>query len=403
MVRVQIVAGVVSLVLAGVPGAEPARPGETNRSGADLSVRLAVSPKLAQPGKPLTYRADVSNAGPEDAVLPVLVVRLPAEVQILGVDVAECLPGSTAGEVVCASPQDVMAGGTGGVTISGMVHPAARGPLTATATLSSEVVDENAANDSAQTLTPVDEGTDLAVKLSRKALHDRLVTVGAVIRNRGPRIVRDATVFFDTGKARFLTAHGARCSPYPGSVGCELPAVGSGGRVSLRLAFHTRGTGPQAQATVYSTRLGDRRPANNMASIDLAPAARPCPTEHGRRRPEMDPAPAARPCPTRHGRRQSGTDPAPAARTRRPSSRVTRPVGDDVDGGRLDARRGQRGRTLQASATTSRTDGCSGFHPSSLWIFSDEATSTAGSPARRSRTTAGISCPVTSRQTDRTS
>src|SRR3954464_5264507 len=113
MVLVRIVAGGVGLVRAGVPGAARARPGETNGIGADLSVRLAVSPKLAQPGKPLTYRADVSNAGPEDAVLPVLVVRLPEGVEIIGVNVAECLPGGTANEVICASGQDVLAGGAG--------------------------------------------------------------------------------------------------------------------------------------------------------------------------------------------------------------------------------------------------------------------------------------------------
>jgi hypothetical protein len=269
MVRVRVVAGVVSLVLAGAPGTASARSGEKNWIGADLSVRLAVSPTLAQPGKPLIYRAEVSNTGPEDAVLPVLIVRLPEEVEILGVDVAECLPGSMANEVVCVSRQDVMAGGTGGVTISSMVRPGARGPLRATATLSSEVVDENEVNDSAQTLTSVGEGTDLAVRLSRRGRHGRLITVGAVIRNRGPRTVRDAAVFFVTGKAQFLSADGARCRSHPGSVGCELRAVGAGRRVSLRLAFHARGHGPQAQATVYSTRLGDRRPANNMASINL--------------------------------------------------------------------------------------------------------------------------------------
>jgi hypothetical protein len=269
MVRVWVVAGVVSLVLAGVPGTTSARTEEKNRSGADLSVRLTVSPALAQPGKPLIYQAAVSNEGPEDAVLPVLIVRLPEEVEILGTNVAECLPGSAANEVICASQQDVLAGGTGGVTISGIVRPGARGPLRATAMLSSAVVDENGANDSAQTLTSVGEGTDLAVKLSREERQGRMVTVGAVIRNRGPRTVRDAAIFLETGKAHFLSAKGARCRPHPGSVGCELRAVGAGSQVSLRLAFRARGHSPQAQATVFSAHLGDRRPANNVASINL--------------------------------------------------------------------------------------------------------------------------------------
>ena len=41
--------------------------------------------------------------------------------------------------------------------------------------------------------------------------------------------------------------------------------------------------------------------------------------------------------------------------------------------------------------------------PSSDWIFADEATSTAGSPARRGPTSAAMSMPVTSRHTSITS
>ncbi|MEV8633319.1 hypothetical protein AB0395_16825 [Streptosporangium sp. NPDC051023] len=232
-------------------------------------MRLQVSPGIAQPGQPLTYRVEVHNAGPEDAVLPLLVVRLPHGVDILGVNVAECLPGRTAGEVVCASQQDVLAGTDGGVTINGIVRTGARGPLTATAVLSSEVVDGDETNNSARLTTPVDEGADLAVRLSHRTRAGRLVTMDAVVRNRGPRVVKDASVFLRTVKARFLSAKGARCHAYAGYVGCALGAVGSGRQVSLRLAFRARRRAPKAKATVYSTQVGDRRPANNMARISL--------------------------------------------------------------------------------------------------------------------------------------
>ncbi|MBB2909578.1 putative repeat protein (TIGR01451 family) [Streptosporangium becharense] len=286
---VRVVAGVVSLVLAAVPGPVlagqalgvplsagqtlagplPAGRGGEDRGAADLSVRLSASPPVAQPGQPLIYRAQVRNAGPGDAVLPTLTVRLPDGVRVLGVDVAECGPGEAANEVVCASTKDVLAGETGGVTINGLVGPEAHGPLRATATLSSEVVDGNEADNSAQVSTRLDEGTDLAVRLSRRARAGRMVTMAAVVRNRGPKRVRDALLFFDTGGARFLRAEGARCDPLPGSLGCELRAVGPGERVSLRLAFVTRKRGPRAEATVYSARLGDRHPANNTARLRL--------------------------------------------------------------------------------------------------------------------------------------
>ncbi|MEV4243876.1 hypothetical protein AB0J63_10750 [Streptosporangium canum] len=265
----RVVVGIVSLALVGAPGVVLAEPGKRDVSGADLSVRLETSPRIAQPGQPLLYRAEVHNTGPEDAVLPLLTINLPEGVEILRVDVAECRPGATASEVVCASQQDVMAGTSGGVTISGLVRPGARGPLEATATLSSEIVDANEGNNSDHTLTPVDEGADLAVRLSRRARAGRLFMMGAVVRNRGPRVVRDAALFFHTKRARFLSARGARCRSYPGLVGCKLRAVRSGKRVSLRLAFRAPRHALRAKATVYSTHVGDRRPANNMARINL--------------------------------------------------------------------------------------------------------------------------------------
>src|SRR3954462_5152102 len=57
----------------------------------------------------------------------------------------------------------------------------------------------------------------------------------------------------------------------------------------------------------------------------------------------------------------------------------------------------------QASAIIAASSGFLGTHPSSLRIFSLEATSTAGSPARRGDSTVGISPPVTARAASTTS
>ncbi|MFI6506705.1 hypothetical protein ACIBCT_03800 [Streptosporangium sp. NPDC050855] len=265
----RVAAGVLCLVLAALPRAALASPEGDGWGGADLSVRLLVSPARAQPGRLLSYRAEVGNAGPGDAVLPVLTVRLPDEVDVLGADVAECLPGVAAGEVVCASSADVPAGTSGGVRIDAMVRPGARGPLEASATLSSGVVDDDETNNSTRTLTEVGEGTDLAVTMSRRVRAGRLVVMSAVVRNRGPRRVHDAGILLDTGGARLLAARGARCDSRPGRTGCLLRALGAGGRASLLLAFAARDRGGRAEATVHSARVGDRRPANNTARFRL--------------------------------------------------------------------------------------------------------------------------------------
>ncbi|GGK56210.1 hypothetical protein Ppa06_10760 [Planomonospora parontospora subsp. parontospora] len=170
----RVVAGVMGLVLAGAPEAATAgaaekrtarvgaaEPGAAPAAGraawgdADLSVRMEASPRRARPGRRLVYRVRVRNSGPGDAVLPVLTVRLPKAVRIRYVDVAECRPGRSAREVVCASRRDVPAGGDGKVTITGVVRPGARGPLRATAVLSSRVVDGDETDNTVRTVTPV--------------------------------------------------------------------------------------------------------------------------------------------------------------------------------------------------------------------------------------------------------
>ncbi|MBB5962265.1 DUF11 domain-containing protein [Planomonospora venezuelensis] len=256
---------VVALALAVGPGAARAQTRGPDPGGADLSVLMGVSPARAQPGQPLVYRVRVRNAGPGEAVLPVLTVRLPAGVDVLHADVAECLPGRDAREVVCSAGADIPAGSSGEVRITGLVRPGARGPLQASATIFSEVVDGRPANDSARVLTPVDEGADLAIRLTGRSRPDRTVRVGAVVRNRGPRAVRDALVVFRAAGARFLSARGARCRPRSGYVGCALPAVGSGGRARIGLVFRPRGRTVNAEVSVFSAGVGDRRPRNNTA------------------------------------------------------------------------------------------------------------------------------------------
>ncbi|MGW4637612.1 hypothetical protein ACWEN6_03745 [Sphaerisporangium sp. NPDC004334] len=273
-----IAAGLVFFVVSAAPlvvnassGSAPGRWG-----GADLSVRVAASPRVAQPGQWLSYQVKVRNAGPGDAVLPVLKIHLPDQVDIAAVNVATCRPGAAKNEVVCPSPDDIAAGGSGAVTVLGLVRAGARGPLRATAGLSSEVVDDNEADNRAEVLTRVDEGADLAVRLSPAATSAKpgeRFPVRATVRNSGPRVVRDARVHFTENGARFLSAKGARCAERHGRLGCALGPIRSGARGTFDLVFRVprgRARDVGARATVYSARVGDRRPANNQARMHVS-------------------------------------------------------------------------------------------------------------------------------------
>jgi hypothetical protein len=150
-----VAAGLVVFLGAAPPMAvaSPARP--RGPGVADLSVRLTAAPQVAQPGHWLSYRVRVRNAGPGDAVLPVLTLRVPEQVDIVHVDVAACHPGASRNEVVCPSPSDIPSGGSGAVTVFGKVRAGARGPLRADARLTSEVLDDNQADNRAGLVTKV--------------------------------------------------------------------------------------------------------------------------------------------------------------------------------------------------------------------------------------------------------
>ncbi|MFI6320643.1 hypothetical protein ACIBG8_24115 [Nonomuraea sp. NPDC050556] len=227
---------------------------------------VKASPAVAQPGQPIEYKVTVRNAGPGDAVLPVLKVLIPRDVDIVGVDVATCRPGRTPSEVICPSPVDVLVGGTGAVTINGVVRPGARGPLRAVASLTSEVEDANEADNTHAAITKVDEGADLGLRLTGRSRPGRF-SVAAVVRNRGPRTVRDAYVMLRAGSARLISGPCYRRYRW---LTCRVRPVESGEQVRLSLALRAPRVPVRAEASVFSAGLGDRRPTNNRAMMRIA-------------------------------------------------------------------------------------------------------------------------------------
>ncbi|WP_433222764.1 hypothetical protein [Microtetraspora malaysiensis] len=315
---VMVVAGLVCLIAAGAPHAARA---DARWGGADLGVEITASPRTAQPGHPVVYDVRVRNNGPGDAVLPVLTIRLPRDVKIINVNVGECGPGRGTGEVVCRTPRDVHASGTGQVVITGLVRPAAHGPLRAQAELTSQIADPHPENNTAEVVTPVAEGADLAVRLAsatRTAPPGGRFAITATVSNLGPKTVRDAYVFLEPRRARFVSAAGARCQEAAGFVGCALPLMSAGTRNLIELTFQAPRRAVDtvgARATVYAGKVGDPRPANNSASIRIAatPAVKPAVTPAVT--PAVKPAvtPAVKPAVTPEGAPEAAPEVGPDA------------------------------------------------------------------------------------------
>ncbi|NUR84229.1 MAG: hypothetical protein HOY71_09105 [Nonomuraea sp.] len=248
----------IGLLALGIP--DPAL--ATGWGTADRSVSMSVQPGRAQPGRPILYQVRVRNDGPGDAVLPVLTVTMPRGVQIVGVNVGNCRQGRGTNEIVCSAADDVLVGQSGTLVISGTVRPGASGPLRASASISSEIEDSDVADNTVLSATPLDAGADLGIRLREGS-----GGLTALVRNRGPRLVRDARVYLNAGRARLISAVHGRCRDTRRFVACRLRPLAAGQHVRLGLAL--RGAGRTVSAGVVSATYGDRRPGDNLARLVL--------------------------------------------------------------------------------------------------------------------------------------
>ncbi len=110
---------------------------------ADLTLTLADSPDPVGVGDPLTYTATVFNAGPLPAVATVLVVTLDDRLEEIAAmpDLGSCV---VTGQVVTCDLGDLAMGTEARVRVGAV--PAADGPLTTTAQVSSSAVDPTPAD-----------------------------------------------------------------------------------------------------------------------------------------------------------------------------------------------------------------------------------------------------------------
>ncbi|MFD1931507.1 MULTISPECIES: hypothetical protein [Nonomuraea] len=214
--RTVAVSAAVVVLSGSVPASANAAPGQ-----ADLSVKVSASPSVARPGQPIVYRVDVDNAGPGDAVQPVLKVVVPDGVDVVGVDVATCRPGRTLREVVCPSAENVAAGGSGGVTITGLVRRGTAGPLRLVASMSAQRADVDDTDNRATLTTTVDSGADLGLRLRARQARGGFV-LAATVNNRGPHVVRDARVEIRADGAHLLA--GGSAGGVGNLAGAQTPA-----------------------------------------------------------------------------------------------------------------------------------------------------------------------------------
>ena len=132
-------------------------------SGADLAVAMSATPNPVVASNLLTYNISVTNNGPSSVRNVSLTQILPASVSFVS---------ATSSQGACSQAGGVLTCKLGGLdlrgtaTIAVVVQPESAGTIVSTATVSSELIDPNLANNSAvvvTTVTPV--SADLALSL----------------------------------------------------------------------------------------------------------------------------------------------------------------------------------------------------------------------------------------------
>ena len=118
-------------------------------SQADLTVSLSAAPNPATTGSPLTYTFSATNLGPGAASNTVVTLALAGSATFVSASPA-CTQAS--GTVVC-NLGTLNSGASTGLQV--VVNPSATGSVSATAYISSDVVDPNGANNSAAVSTTV--------------------------------------------------------------------------------------------------------------------------------------------------------------------------------------------------------------------------------------------------------
>lgn len=245
--------------------------------GAELAVGLSAAPDPVMLGDRLAYTLSVTNRGPSTARNVSVSQQLPGSVVF--VDAASSQGSwSQAGGVLTATLGRVPARGTASVTVT--VMPTLAGILTSSATVVSEQIDLNPANNTAYNLTRVTPPTaDLALGLT--ASPSELVVGGPVsyalsLTNQGPALASGVTVTNLLPPELLVTSVVLSQGEYAmagNTVLVHFGNVASGQRATATI--HAR---PVSQGTFTATAAAaanqfDPVSANNFASATVAVGA----------------------------------------------------------------------------------------------------------------------------------
>ncbi len=244
---------------------------------ADVGITVGDDPDPIVAGAPLTYTAQVTNAGPDRAPATTVVSDLPAGLAYVSASASAGSCSFAAPRVTCALGL-VPSGAARIVTL--VVEPVADGVLAATLSVSGNYPDGNAANDAATAETTDAAGADLSVTLTESAapvLAGADLVYSLTVANRGPFAAADPVLTQTIAPDVTFVGATAGCSFADGVVTCGAGALGAslapGASVPLQVVVERTAPEPVtfgSTATVSGSAPVDPDPADNSASVSTS-------------------------------------------------------------------------------------------------------------------------------------
>lgn len=239
----------------------------------DLAFTMTANPEPARVGQPLNYNFKVTNIGPAQATNTVLNINV-GNVPVTGLP-SEC--AQTGGVVTCSLgtlPSNTLKQG------SIVVQPAAAAALSATATVTAEQTDPNAANNTrtaTKTIQAAQANLKVALAVAATPPIPNPLRVGdslsyqMTVTNQGPSQAHNVVLSFTTPGA---TANGSLptgcSSPAPGTLECAYSSLtANGGAVVLTLPVTTTTAGSLLATAQASATEQDPETSDNSASLAL--------------------------------------------------------------------------------------------------------------------------------------
>ena len=224
---------------------------------ADLSITQSDAPDPVTAGGPLTYTVTVTNQGPDESENVVVNDTLPGGVTFAST--TGCLEDPVG--VPFCTLGNIPSGATASYGILVAVNGDASGTVTSLASVTSDTLDPDPADNSAAEATTVNaQGADLAVavyQVTENPILKEPLTYRVRVTNNGPGATQGVTLVDSLSKGGSFESIDPRCSVDKG---------GTGGTLTCALAELASGASQELTITVVST----KSPLVNTAAVDAA-------------------------------------------------------------------------------------------------------------------------------------